>query len=242
MIFKILLGYICGYVNISVEGYFIERFINMCISKGILLWNMRREKSTYLQTNINIKDFKKIKNVAKKTKCKVSINRKKGVPFIINKYKRRKIFVVALFIIMSCILVTSRFIWNIEISGNEKIDTKELLQQLSEYGIDIGVRKAKIDTEEIIRKIRLERDDVAWMSIDISGTNAIIKIVENTEKPEIINQYDYCNIVADKKGVITKINAKNGTSLVKVGDVVTEGTVLVARIDGGTIYRCKICT
>ena len=64
MIFKILLSYICGYVNISVEGYFIERFINMCISKSILLWNIKREKSTYLQTNISIKDFKRIKNIA----------------------------------------------------------------------------------------------------------------------------------------------------------------------------------
>lgn len=55
MIFKILLSYIRGYVDISVEGYFIERFINMCISKGILIWNIRRERATYLQANINVK-------------------------------------------------------------------------------------------------------------------------------------------------------------------------------------------
>ena len=36
MIFKILLQYILGYVNISVEGYYIERFINTCLAKGIL--------------------------------------------------------------------------------------------------------------------------------------------------------------------------------------------------------------
>ena len=107
MIFKILLSYICGYVNISVEGYFIERFINMCISKGILLWNIKREKSTYLQTNISIKDFKKIKDIAKKTKCRVAINRKKGLPFILNRYKKRKIFVFALVVIILSIFTTS---------------------------------------------------------------------------------------------------------------------------------------
>ena len=85
MIFKILLSYICGYVNISVEGYFIERFINMCISKRILLWNTKREKSTYLQTNISIKDFKRIKEIAKKTKCRININKKRGLPFMLNK-------------------------------------------------------------------------------------------------------------------------------------------------------------
>lgn len=237
MIFKILLSYICGYVNISVEGYFIERFINMCISKRILLWNTKREKSTYLQTNISIKDFKRIKEVAKKTKCRININKKKGLPFMLNKYKKRKIFVLALLVIIISILATSRYIWNIEIIGNEKINTEEILQQLNEKGIVIGAEKSKIDPEEIIRKIRLKRDDIAWMSIDLNGTNAIIKIVENTEKPEILDKNDYCNIVANKSGVITKINARTGTPVVKIGDVVTKDTILVGRMDGGKIYR-----
>lgn len=242
MIFKILLSYICGYVNISVEGYFIERFINMCISKRILLWNTKREKSTYLQTNISIKDFKRIKEIAKKTKCRININRKKGLPFMLNKYKKRKIFVLALSVIIISILATSRYIWNIEIVGNEKIEAREILQQLNEKGIVIGAQKSKIDTEEIIRGIRLQRDDIAWMSIDLNGTNAIIKIVENTEKPEIIDKNDYCNIVANKSGVITKINAKTGTPVVKIGDVVTKDTILVGRMDGRKIYRNEICT
>lgn len=242
MIFKILLSYICGYVNISVEGYFIERFINMCISKRILLWNTKREKSTYLQTNISIKDFKRIKEVAKKTQCRININRKKGLPFMLNKYKKRKIFVLALLVIITSILATSRYIWNIEIIGNEKINTEEIMQQLNEKGIVIGAQKSKIDTEEIISGIRLKRDDIAWMSIDLNGTNAIIKIVENTEKPEIIDKNDYCNIVSNKSGVITKINAKTGTPVVKIGDVVTKDTLLVGRMDGGKIYRNKICT
>lgn len=237
MIFKILLSYICGYVNISVEGYFIERFINMCISKRILLWNTKREKSTYLQTNISIKDFKRIKEIAKKTKCRININKKKGLPFMLNKYKKRKIFVLALLVIIISILATSRYIWNIEIIGNEKINTEEILQQLNEKGIVIGAEKSKIDPEEIIRKIRLKRDDIAWMSIDLNGTNAIIKIVENTEKPEILDKNDYCNIVANKSGVITKINARTGTPVVKIGDVVTKDTILVGRMDGGKIYR-----
>ncbi len=227
MYLKVLLSYLLGYVNISVEGYYIERFINMCISKGILLWGMKREKSTYLKTNISINDFKRIKAIAKKTKCKITLNNKKGFPFLLNKYKERKIFLVSLIMILILIYVTSRFVWNIEVEGNENIQTAEIMEQLNELGLKIGKRKAKVDPNEIIRKIRLERNDIAWMSINISGTNAIVKIVENTQKPDIIDKKDFCNIISDKVGVITKINAKNGTALVKVGDLVKEGTILV---------------
>ena len=77
MIFRILLKYILGYVNISVEGYYIERFINTCISKGILLWNVKREKSTYMHANVGIGDYKKIKTSCKENKMQNENRRKK---------------------------------------------------------------------------------------------------------------------------------------------------------------------
>ena len=35
MFIKILLGYFLGYLKISVEGYYIERFINICKNNKI---------------------------------------------------------------------------------------------------------------------------------------------------------------------------------------------------------------
>ena len=168
MYIKVLLSYFLGYVNISVEGYYIERFINICISKGILLWGIKREKSTYLKANISVRDFRKIKSIAKKTKCKIMLNNKKGFPFLLNKYKERKIFIVALIIITLIIIITSRFIWNIEIKGNENIQTDEIMKQINELGLKTGKMNSKIDPNEIIRKMRLQRNDIAWMSINIS--------------------------------------------------------------------------
>lgn len=227
MFFKILLNYIFGYVNISVEGYFIERFINICISKNVLLWNSKRKKSSFLYTNIGMRDFKKIKEIAKITKCRVKIQRKRGLPFLLIKYKKRKIFVISLAIILLLIFGTSNFVWNIEIIGNDTIETSEIMQDLNENGLKTGMIKQKINTKEIINNIRLKRDDIAWIGINIKGTNAIVSVVEADKKPEIIDENEYCNIVTKKDGVITKINVQNGTALVKEGDIVKNGNILV---------------
>ena len=90
MFIKILINYILGYVRIKVEGYYIERFINICISKKILIWNIKREKSSIMYANISLNDFRRLKPIAKKTKCKVNIKRKKGIPFILHRYKKEK--------------------------------------------------------------------------------------------------------------------------------------------------------
>ena len=220
MFFKILLYYIFGYVNISVEGYFIQRFINICISKNILLWNMKRKKSSFLYTNIGMKDFRKMKEIAKITKCRVKIQRKRGLPFLLNKYKKRKIFAISLAVILLLIFGTSNFVWNIEIVGNNTIETSEIMKDLNENGLKTGMIKQKINTKEVINNIRLKRNDIAWIGVNIKGTNAIVSIVEADKKPEIIDENEYCNIVTRKDGIITKINVQNGTALVKEGDIV----------------------
>ena len=220
--------YMSGYVDIVVEGYYIERFINICNNRQIFLWNIRKDNSITLYASIEAKRFKELKDIGKRTKCKVKIKDKKGFPFTVKKYKKRKVFLILLLIIILAIIALSRFIWNIEVEGNVDISKEEIMQLAEEYGLAIGMAKGKIDTKEIINNIRLERDDIAWAGIDIKGTNAIIKIVEADEKPEIVNEDEYCNIVADKDAIITKVSAQNGTPLVKEGDVVTKGDIIIA--------------
>lgn len=227
MFFKIVLNYILGYVSISVEGYFIERFINICISKNILIWNLKRKKSSFLYANIAIKDFKKMKEIAKITKCRIKIEKKRGLPFIVHRYKKRKLFVFLLMIIMTTIFTISNFVWNIEITGNKNISTQELLTQIQENGLEIGMLKQKVNIKNIINNMRLDRDDIAWIGIRLQGTNAKIEIVEADQKPEIIDENEYCDLVTRKDGVITKINVQNGTALVNVGDVVKNGEIIV---------------
>ena len=73
----------------------------------------------------------------------------------------------------------------------------------------------------------MQRNDIAWIGIELKGTNAIVKLVKAEEKPEIVDENEYCNIVSDKNGVITKINAQDGTANVNIGDTVSVGDVLI---------------
>lgn len=227
MYFKILIAYLWGYVTIEVEGYYIERFMNICNGQKIFLWNLKRPKTTIMKANIAIQDFRKLKPIVKKTKCKIKISQKKGLPFFFHRYQKRKIFLIFSLLVIMGIIALSNFIWNIEITGTNKIDEQEIRQLLEENGFELGKCKAKINTKEIIDQVRLQRADIAWMGIEISGTNATVRIVEADLKPEIIPEEEYCNIVATKEGMITKISAQNGTPLVKEGEIIQNGTVLV---------------
>ncbi len=227
MLHKLLYYHIKGYVNVQIEGYCIEKLINVCTVKKIELWNIKKASNNIVYANISIKDLKKIAKVAKQTKCRIKIQNKKGIPFLLHRYHKRKIFIFFLAFILIGIWLLSNFIWNIQIEGNTNIPKEELQALVEQEGLSIGKWKGQIETKQIINQMRLKRDDLAWVGIEIKGTNAIVKVVEADKKPEIIDEEEYCNIIAKKEGMIVKVNALNGTSLVKEGDVVKQGMVLI---------------
>ena len=228
MYIGILIRLVFGYVRVEVEGYYIERFINICQNRNILIWNLKREKGVKLYLNIGVRDFKKIKQISRKTNCKIKIKNKKGIPFIVHKYKKRKIFLIFLIIIIILIYSSSKYIWNIQVNVEDNLPVENIENDLYILGLKKGTLKSKIETDKIINEIRLKRNDISWMGIDIKGTNAIIKIVKADEKPKLVDDKDYCNIVAAKSGEIVKIIAQNGTALVKEGNQVKLGDVLIA--------------
>ena len=227
MFIKIIFSYILGFLKISVKGYYIERFINICKNNKITIWNLKRKDSVELNLNVRIKEFKEICKIAKKTGCKIKIKNKKGIPFLLHKYKKRKIFFILLILLVLIIGLSSCFVWNVEIKEENGYELENIREDIEKAGLKSGVFKGKINTKEIINKIRLERKDIAWMGIELKGTNAIVKLVKSDEKPDIINEDEYCNIISDKEGIITKISVQNGTANVKVGDTVKKGDILV---------------
>jgi len=228
MFIKILISYLIGYLRITIEGYYIERFINICTNNKLAIWKIKRENNVKLEMNIRLRDFKEIINIANKTKCKVKIKNRRGIPFILHKYRKRKIFTFFLIIIVGLTIFSSNFVWNIEIREENGENLENIMEDLEESGLKVGELKSNINSKEIINNIRLKRQDIAWMGIELKGTNAIVKITKADAKPEIVDENEHCSIVSNKTGVITKINAQNGTANVKVGDTVTVGTTLIS--------------
>lgn len=231
--FKILLNYILGFVEVEIEGFFLERFMNLCLQNNIYIWGIKREGSTKIKFSVGINDFKRIKKITKSVKYKLRISKKVGIPFFIFKYKKRKILFLGITVLTCIIFVISGFIWNIEILGVDEEAKKIILQEIENKDIKIGIRKNKINKNEIINQIRLNRNEFSWIGIEVVGTNLKIRANLADEKPEIIEMNENCNIVATKKAKVTKIYVQNGTANVNIGDEVEEGDILInGYIDG----------
>lgn len=221
-------NYLRGYVIIIVEGYFIEKFVNICTRRQILLWDVMAQGGKLTVMKMSIRGFKLIRPVARKTRCRVRLLKKIGLPFVFNRYRRRKAFFAGAVLFMALLYLMTSFIWSVEISGNKRLRTDTLEKMLAKYGVKTGVLKYRIDTNSAVTGMMLDIDDISWISIKVRGTKVKVELRERIEMPYIIPRHIPCDVVAAKDGIIKRVIATEGIEAVGEGDSVRKGQVLIS--------------
>lgn len=226
--FTQLFRYLKGYLGIRITGYSPERFLNLCKNKGIDVWGLVAVHNAY-DMFICVRDFKKLKPILKKTRTKVTIEGRYGLPFFFHKYRKRKLFFAGILLCTILIYSFTFFIWDIDLQGNISITDDVLLEYLETQDVIYGMAKRKVDCEQIAKDIRKQFDDIIWVSASVQGTRLFLHVKENTDtftKQE--EEKEPSDIVADKSGTIKEIVTRNGVPKVVAGDEVESGMILVS--------------
>ena len=217
-------------VTVEVEGFFVERLINLLKNNGVDVWDVKVLGIGDISFNIESKDFKKILPYVKKSKCKAKVISKRGIYFEVFKYRKRRIALYMLILVTVVYIVTSSFIWHIEIEGNEKVNIQSINKLLREYKMVPGTLKKKISKGNLSDYLRANIYEAAWVGVDIVGTTMKITIKEKIISKEEDRSIKG-DIIATKDAVITRIVASTGTALYKEGSFVKSGEILIAGVD-----------
>jgi len=222
--------YLKGYVIIIVTGNSVERFINICTRRQILLWDVERITPGSVRMKISINGFKKARTAARKSRCRVRIQSKKGLPYILAVYKKRKGFVAGILVFAILVYLMTSIIWAIDIQGNSIVDTGVIIEQLNDMGIYRGTIKRRVNPKLVADTLMLKNSELSWVGVEVKGTRLIISVREGVEPPVVVPVDKPCHIIAKRDGIVVSVTAKNGLALVKQGDTIIKGQVLISGI------------
>ena len=234
----VIKDFIKGYVVIEVSGNYCERFLNLACKSGISVKNIKTTENEKVLMKIYIKDFFKIRSVARKSSCKVSIHKKDGLAVKTNKYRKRNTFVLGVILSVLLIFYLSNCILSVEISGNQKISTEVLKASLKEKGVKLFAGN-NIKGKEIANEILNENPLISWAGVTVDGNKVIVEIVEKEKLPEIYNPEEKYNIVATTDGIISSYYLKKGFPVVKKGDTVKKGQLLVSGVTDSSAINVR---
>lgn len=217
-----------GSVRVEVEGPFPERFINLCAASEVEFWDLRRVSETVMHVSVRIKGYKKMRPVAEKALCKIKPIGRRGLPFLAWRLRKRYVLIAGFLLVWAALWLMSLFIWEIHVSGNEKVSDEVILAALEDIGIGIGTFGPSISPEELRSEILCRVHELSWITVNVSGSSAEVIVRERTPKPEMLDESKPTNVVAVKAGIITEMYVYEGVSRFNPGDTVVEGDILVS--------------
>lgn len=222
-----MISFVRGYYTIVVEGLDTESFLNYLIRNKIYVYNVNRIEKTKIQFNIDRDNYKKLKKIHRSNKFNIKVKKQTGIPFIAKRIYTYRGMIICAIISLIILMSTSQFVTDVYITAPEGIDKTALKKELYIQGVKPGVYKKSIDRKIVRDNIMGKFNQIAYVSINVKGTNMFVNITKKDESQNSEENSNYCNIIATKDGIIEKVVPRSGEAIVEEGDIVKKGDVLV---------------
>jgi len=128
------------------------------------------------------------------------------------------------------IIFSSSVVWDVRIEGNESLTSAQLKEALDRSGLSVGTSWNSLSQSEVETVALKQIPDLAWININRRGTVAYVTVKEKKSHGQAEPLYGYSNIVAAVDCIIEEITVERGIAMVKAGDVVRRGQLLISGV------------
>ncbi len=222
-----VVNFLRGSVEVEAAGPFPERFVNLCAQRGVPFWGVEWREDGAVRIRVPRRARHGLEELAQRAGCALREVEREGAPAFLARFRRRYGLWVGLSFSLLAVLVLSHFVLVVDVQGNERVPTAEILSCLRRLGVHPGTFSPAIDVDTVEQEVLLELDELTWIAINRSGVRAEVLVREGVEPPEIVDQSELGDVVAGQAGVITRLEVWSGESDRQVGQAVAKGDVLI---------------
>ena len=211
------------YLEVSNE---LNRFIKKCIDNNINLYNISYVKDKMVVL-IDVKDYLKIKRLNYYSKIRVV--KYDGLLNIKKIIKDNMFYISVIFLSFIWMNLLTNYIVDIKIIHSNNGIRRLLKEELDKNNIKkFSLAYSFEELDNITKKILADnKSNLEWVSIKKDGMKYIVRAEERIIKSEEVSDKPR-DIVASKDAYITKVISSKGNVLVRQGEYVKKGTVLIS--------------
>ena len=223
-----VVNYLRGTVRVTVGGSFPERVLNLCAQHKVEFWGVDWCDEQRVMLTIRCRGLSELERLARRVDCNVSVDESRGAPEFVRGFRRRYAFLIGLVLSLCAVGVLSLFVFTIDITGNAVVPEVVIRRQLQRFGVYPGAFGPGLDRRQIEQEILMALPELSWMTINLNGTRVEVQVREAQKAPERIDESGFYHVVSDADGIVTHVEAELGDAVVKEGDTVGVGELLIS--------------
>lgn len=212
-------------ISFTLQGLNFNKFLQELTKNNINVFNLQRRENNNFSLQIKEKDKLAFLKILKKCNIKVLSNKPKTlflktITFLKNKLS----YVICAIILLLGIIVSNFFVLGVEVYGINKLEREIVIKLLNQNSYKVGMLKSNCNLKALEILIKNNFKEVSLVSCTIYGNKLVVNVYEN--------KYDYNKtfepITAPFNLIVKNINLKSGTCVVKNGETVKKGEVLIS--------------
>lgn len=215
----------CLHHQFTLTGLNLERFLNTLQKEGIALVSARRVDRRTLRCICRSADLDAIAAIARDKGWRMEGSAPVGVGARLQRWLSRPGLVIGAVLAAVLLAVAMRFVWLIRIvdAGPYQAD---IAAYLSEEGIHPGMRKEEANAATLALLLQRRYPQVAWFRVYVNNVTLVVECTQGVPSPPLPDGQP-CDLIAARDGVVEEVQVYGGTAVVRPGDLVRKGQVLI---------------
>lgn len=166
-------------------------------------------------------------------KCKITVG---GIPEYILRNRDRVGILFGIVLFVAITFISSSLVWDIEVSGNNKLSDSYIQNILTDYGLKKGVFKRSVDLDNLHQEVLLDNGSIGWLRVNFRGTVAMVEVIEYEGNTNKSGSDTGSNLVASRDALVLSIVTTEGVPAVTEGDTVRAGELLIGGICDSNLH------
>ena len=218
-----------GYQRLRTDAANAPRTLNFCMEREISFCDFAGETDGGVSISCFLPSAKRIRSYAEAQGFPVTVEKTGGLPLLLWQRKKRWGLILGAMLSILLLVVSEQFVWDVRVFGNEQMTEGEVIAELAACGFGEGSPLKGFYAGELENRVLLNSDRLSWISIHMEGTVAVVQVVERTDRQEEALKLP-ANLIATADGQIEGIELYRGDCVVKLGQAVRAGELLVSGV------------
>ncbi len=213
-------------ISVTVEGLNIGRFLRQAGDRDIKLTGLRRVNPKKVTALLREDQLPALRELALRGGWTLITGQRQGAGKGVDWLQRRWLLGAAAICAGIALLAASRVMWRIEVIDGGAYDA-DIHAALNEMGVEAPMLRSRVDVDAIRDELEWRYPRIAWIEAGWRGTTLVVRAVEGVLPRMDGVQDEPFDVVASRDAVIHSIVTRAGTPVVKSGDIVQKGDVLI---------------
>lgn len=218
---------ILGYVDLAIPAENVADFLELCRRRAYpyTAFRYRPDGTVTLRMTRGVARAAMAEVENEGWQC--TVVRRGGLPTLGAWCRRRTGILLGLCLGVALLITSQFFLWDVRVTGTEHLTERDVEQTLAACGFGVGSSLVGFRADRLEMRALIADERIAWISVNRRGTVAHVQIREAGYADDPASDHP-ANVVAARGGTVEWIEPERGNVLVKAGDVVGTGELLVS--------------